>query len=282
MRPSPIALALFIVLAWPALGFAQQETTTPQLTLRNAQNAYAYGDYRTVISSLTPILEPDILLADANDQAAAYELLGLAHFFLEERAQSKLYFSRLVRLRPHHVLDPVRVPPPAISHFDAIKAELKPELEKMRAALEAQKEAEERRRKKANLLRVERDVRINSKLIAALPLGAGQFQNGDSTLGGLFLGSQLLTGVASITCYALVENLRGTDGRFRPDDAATARQLQTAQITTGASTVLLMVIGATQALLNFKSSKLIQERTFKRNPEQSTIELGPSTFIYRF
>ncbi len=275
MRYSPIALVLAIVLTGMVPSYGQTISNAPQVSLRNAQNAYAFGDYRAVISGLTPILEPDVLLSDANDQASAYELLGLAHFFLEARAESRVYFERLIRLRPYHMLDPVRVPPPAISYFEEIKTALKPELEKTRAALAAQQAAEEKRRRQENLLRIERDVRVNSKLLAVMPFGAGQFQNGDPLLGGLFLGGQLITALTSIVSYALIEDLRGTDGRFRPDEASRARQLQTAQISSGSAAVLLMVVGATQAILNFKETRLIREKTYERKGPSSMVRVGP-------
>jgi tetratricopeptide (TPR) repeat protein len=253
-----------------------------QSGLKNARNAYAFGDYPAVIASLTPIIEPDILLPNAEDQAAAYEMLGLAHFFLEELAQSRLFFERLIRLRPGHVLDPVRIPPPAITQFDLIKSELEPELERTQAALRAQQAAEAERRRRANLVRIERDVRVNSRLVASLPFGAGQFQNGDQLLGGLLLGSQLLTAVASAACYIGVERLRGVDGKFRPDDAERAQSLQTVQIATGTTALALMLAGAAHALITFEPVRVLDERSFSRPRKSGSTSIYPGGIEFHF
>ena len=95
----------------------------PSEDLRDAENSYLYGDYPRVIRKVTPLVEPDILIPAEKDLTRAYELLGLAHFFLDEKKRSRIYFEKLIRMRPGANLDPVLVPPPAVAFFQAIKTE---------------------------------------------------------------------------------------------------------------------------------------------------------------
>ena len=73
-------------------------------------------------------------------------------------------------------------------------------------------EAEQRRREEmARLTRnvyVERTREKRSLLVALMPFGAGQFQNGSKSKGILFLSSELFLGATAITAYFLHSGLR--------------------------------------------------------------------------
>jgi hypothetical protein len=100
--------------------------------------------------------------------------------------------------------DSLTFPPPLISLFlqvrkefaDAIKAEEKKRLQEVARIAEAAraKEKAERRRisKLETLASTEVVIRQNSRFVASLPLGVGQFQNGSTTLGTVFLVSEAL------------------------------------------------------------------------------------------
>ena len=161
-------LVILGVMVW-----ATTVLSAPKDELRDAENSYLYGDYPRVVEKLTPLVEPDILLPDPDQQARAYELLGLAHFFLDEPPKAKKFFERLIRFRPDRTLDPVLVPPPVVSFFDGIKASLAEEIAATREALRKQKLAEAERLRRAKEKQISR-IRVNSQVVAALPFGAGQ------------------------------------------------------------------------------------------------------------
>ncbi len=225
---------------------------SPADGLRDAENSYLYGDYPRVIRKLTPLVEPDILLPEPNQQARAYELLGLAHYFVDDQAASQKFFERLIRLRPDRRLDPVLIPPPAVAFFEEIKASLAKEIASTREALRKEQEAEEERRRRALSTEVVREVRINSQLEAVLPFGVGQFQNEDETLGYAFLTAEVIAISTSVGLYLGIENMRRPDGRFASEDLGRVESLQYGQLTAGWLAVALVALGAAHALYNFE------------------------------
>ncbi|MGB0646980.1 MAG: hypothetical protein ACPGQS_07385, partial [Bradymonadia bacterium] len=233
----------------------------PAEELRDAENSYLYGDYARVLRKIIPVIEPDLLLSDENKIARAYELAGLASFFLEDKESARRQFEKLIRLRPNFRLDPVKVPPPAISFFDQLRDQLKEDIARIRAALQKHAEEEERKKRLANLVKVRRDVKINSRTVALLPFGIGQFQNDDHTLGQFFLASQALSAAASIGFFLGVESMRTSSGRFRTSDVTRARQFRTAQMTTGVTALALALIGIAEAQWSFKQQTTLQEET---------------------
>ena len=255
MRARSLALtfALAHLLGWPAPASAQDELETedPRLRLRDAENSYLYGDYARVTRTLTPLVEPDIRLVAANDQARAYELLGLAHFFLDDPTNARKFFSRLVQFRPDFRINPVLVPPHVVAFFDEVRASLEAEIEATRAELRRQREAEEEARRRASVRELYFERRVNSRFVAAMPLGIGQFQNGDAGLGTLFLGAELLSAGLSVGFFLAVEDLRQPDGLFARDDVARARALQTAQLISGGIALGVTALGIAQALWAF-------------------------------
>ncbi|MCA9525404.1 MAG: hypothetical protein KC549_03795 [Myxococcales bacterium] len=124
-----------------------------------------------------------------------------------------------------------------------------------------------------NQVLVEIETRRNSRLVAVLPFGVGQFQNGDDLLGGLFLGSELVAVALSATFLIASESLRQPDGLFTPQDVDQARSLRTAQLVSGGVAAALMVGGVVHALVTFRD-----EIEVKRTTIQPTVRpvVGPT------
>lgn len=268
-RPSLLALltlllAPLVVWAGPAEDFEQ------------GRNAYLYGDFKQVVDKLSPLVDPDIKLADPEDLARAYELLGLSYFYLDRKDDARRIFERLVRFRPDMRLNPVLVPPPAVAFHEEVRAALADDIARERAALRRRQQEEEERRRKANQVLVEIETRRNSRLVAVLPFGVGQFQNDEPVLGGLLLGSELVSIGLSVTFFLMVEDLRNASGpyvnRFPREDLDRAESLQTAQLVSGGVAVGLMVFGAAHALWRYRDR--VEEGRTTRRP--STPDLGPS------
>ncbi len=239
------------------------ETDDPKVALALADLAYEYGDYPKVIKLLTPFIEPEIRFPDPENVAHVYEVLGLSSAFLEQEKPARMWFERLIRHRPDWKLNPALVPPATIQLFEEVRDSLREELDRERQLfLERQKEEEERRRL-ANSTQVIFEKRRNSRVVALVPFGAGQFQNDQPVLGALFLGSELLAVSLSIGFYAGVEDLRQPDGRFAREDVSRAESLQTAQLVSGGAALALMVAGITHALLTFKEDVDVQRTTIK-------------------
>ncbi len=245
----------------------------PERELADAENSYLYGDYPRVVRKLTPLVEPDVLLVSATDQAQAYELLGLAHFFLDQRELARKYFERLIKFRPDYELNPVLVPPPVVAFYGELHETLADEIKRRRDELRRQEEAEQERRRLASTIVYER--RLNSRFVASMPFGMGQFQNEDPGLGALFLGTELLATGLSFGFYLAVLDLRAEDGTFARGDVARAESLQQAQLVSGGIALALVLGGILEAHLAFDADDGLTE--VRPGPV-----IGPQGLLWRF
>ena len=192
------------------------------------------------------------MIADPQMLTLAYEYLGLAHFYLGHKERATGYFKDLIYFRPEHRLDPVRVPPNAVSLYNQLHIALQEELTQRQEAMARQSELEEERRLRKMRLPIVLERQVNQKLIAFLPFGAGQFQNQEPGLGYFFLGSELIAVGLSAGFFWGVESLRQSDGRFMKRDYLFAQQLQRAQLISGGVAIGLMVSGVILALLRYQ------------------------------
>jgi len=228
--------------------------------LRDGENWFVYGDFDQVVSHLKPLVEPKLQLTQREDAVRALELLGLACFYLRREDEARGYFEQLVRQSPDHLLDPLTVPPPAIRFYEEIRARLSKELELQREAVKRQLEREAELRRQANIVVERVELRRNSRVLAVVPLGVGQFQNDDDLAGYLFLGAELATSTASVALWASVERLRNASGRFDGRDVSRAQHLRTAQVVTGAAALGLIIAGAAHGLATFREESEIRKQ----------------------
>jgi tetratricopeptide (TPR) repeat protein len=251
-----LALGLTVCAASPA----RAEDNGAVESLRDGENWFIYGDFDQVVKRLQPLVEPTLRFERRDDAARAFELLGLACFYLRREADARRYFEQLIRREPDRLLDPLTVPPPATRFYEEIRTRLAKELELQRDALKRQLEIEAEQRRQANLVVERIELRRNSRVLAVVPFGVGQFQNDDNLVGTIFLAAELATAASSIAFWLAVEDLRNSTGRFDPNEVERARQLRTAQVATGASALALMVAGATHALATFREESEIRKQ----------------------
>jgi hypothetical protein len=116
--------------------------------------------------------------------------------------------------------DSLVFPQKVVDRFLKVREELYAELRAAeRAQIEkARREAREKQRRDsedwARMLLLERLARQevvvtkNRRWIAIVPFGAGQFQNGDATLGWVFLGTEVALGITALTSLAVHSHLQ--------------------------------------------------------------------------
>jgi hypothetical protein len=162
------------------------------------------------------ITDPD-LIERARGLAAA-SLVALHRV-----AEADAYIEQLLLDNPAFVPNPAVFQPEVIDRFTAVRARVRAQIEaaaKKKADAEraarqkAEKGREDERRWIAELRRLAgREVVIerNSRWIAALPFGVGQFQNGDTGLGWAFLIGEALAGAGSIASAAVVAGYQNVD-----------------------------------------------------------------------
>jgi len=207
--PLPLLLALAVVAA--------------PTELKRARDRFEFGAYADCAGTLRKYLATDPPLAD--DQAVdAYRMLGISEYHLGDIAAARAAFVNLLSFDPEFALDAFLVPPPIVDFFDRVKRESEPALaplrERRRELREQQRLAEEARRR---LLAEEQArsgpptklVRVQERvyLFNWLPLGAGQFQNGDRAKGTAIAAGQMVAGLVNLG--AIVVHNQLADDRSR-------------------------------------------------------------------
>ncbi|MFN3197979.1 MAG: hypothetical protein ACE366_06110 [Bradymonadia bacterium] len=248
--------------------------------LERANRAYTFGDYQTAVNELTPAVEPKMRLVGIGEQARAFELLGLSHWYLGQTSLAQRYFRRMILLNPDKALDPRLVPPPIIEFYDGLRADLADDIKRSEAELRKRIEEEERQRQERNALIREVTIEKRERLVALLPFGAGQFQNGDHKLGWFFMISEGAAAMTSLACFLAIESLRQDNTRFRQDETDLAQNLQTVQLTSAYLAIGLGLVGIIEAQVSF-TEQVETDRGFLRPGGPDGSPAG-ATFIWRW
>jgi len=191
-----LALAT-LVFAW-ALGPSTARADEIE-DFEEARQAYESQDFEravtlfeSMVGGATPRIRNPILILEARKYLAA------AYLFVDRRADAKEQFAALLRADAAYELDPYAFPDAVISLFAEVQEEIAEELaeaerqrraadERLRRdALERDLAQQERIALLEELARQEVVEEKNSRLVATMPFGVGQFQNGHLTLGRFF------------------------------------------------------------------------------------------------
>jgi hypothetical protein len=181
--------------------------------LKRAKDRFEFGAYADAAGTLRQLLakRSDLPAAEAVE---AYRMLGIAEYQIGDKLAARAAFVNLLSYEPDFALDPFLVPPPIVEFFDAVKKEHEPALEPLRERrrelAEQQRLAEEARRRllaeetartgpPGKVIRVEQRV----YLFNWLPLGAGQFQNGERAKGTAIAAGQLVLGLVNLTAIVV-------------------------------------------------------------------------------
>jgi len=264
-----------LIAAPSLLFFLALQASSPSAEYERGKIAFDRGEYARAIEILRPLLYPEPRLESEGQIVVAHRMLGVAHLFERQNDQAAQEFRKLLQLRPVFRMEPLIDPPLVVDFFNGVLKQYEAELGDL-ARLRQQADADERRR--ADAVRngptvIERRFVRNSMMVAFLPFGAGQFQNGHRTKGWVFLGSEaFLAGVsvAAFTTNFAVYGFRpviqceptpdpmarsaGCAPGFRPTSAQDRSQLLLkVQLLSGALFFAAAIWGVTDAILNFQS-----------------------------
>ena len=186
--------------------------------LERAKSSYDAGRYAEGVDRLREILTPASPNAlrepAAIERARAYLAACLIALGRAEEADTEI--EKIIRNNPVFSPDPVTFPGKVVDRFIEIKSRLKGEIEaafRARAAAEAAAKAKVEKQQREyieslqQLARTETTVVRNSRWIAMLPFGVGQFQNGQEALGYTFLVAEAALAVASVTSSMIRDGL---------------------------------------------------------------------------
>ncbi len=278
VRGSPF-LALVLVSALLAAGGRAQADGLSDL--EKAHNAYvahkyedAEGRLRVLLDARTGSLKEPDNIADARMYLAAVLLAQ------GKKIEAQTVFEQLLRDKPDYQPDSLRVTLQATDALSDVRSRMREELaanlaEKVRQAQEARTKLESEKQKAAlrfamleKLASEETVVQRNSRWVALVPFGVGQFQNGQTTLGWFFLTTESLLAVgsgvgAAVTYYDelqtndALKNGTGTAPQYR----ALAEDAFVVSNVLGAGFALVAVVGILHAETTFVPERLeVRER----------------------
>jgi len=290
--------ALLLLLGMLAAGVAPaQEPMDPAVAALNA--SYEYGKYAEVLERAAERIDRG-RLTEA-DLVTLHKLAGLSAFNLNRMEEAARHFRALLRLEPDFNLDPFMVPPPTVAYLDDLRRQMAAELALVRQEQRLRKErerneterrdreraeAEEQRRRLETLSRqvTVRQVEKRSFLVNFVPFGAGQFQQGRSSMGTLLASSEgafALTSVISFFAYEAlyttgsveVDGVRGptrVSVRYIPTErVAQAETLQLLKWGSAIGFYAVYALGVTDSLLHHQD-QVVQTSTETLAPASST------------
>ncbi len=249
-------LLVALALAAP-LAPAATRAGPPDQDFQAAENTFRFQDYKTAERLLSDLLYPEIRLINPDQVVKAREYLGACYYWIGDEKRMEEEFTVLLTLAPSYKLDPFYYPVPLIERFDVLRKRLS-DLHMLSTDPPRPRVPTE----PARCERVEETIVQRSNATVFLPFGVGQFANGHTVKGVLFLTGETLALGANIGTYVAAERLRGADGLYSRVDADRARTLRIIQYSALGAFVGLAVWGIVDAALGFQ-------------PEQRSVKVGP-------
>jgi len=199
-----------------------------------ARSAYESQDYAKAAGLFQALAGGDVpQLTNRSLVLESKKYLGASYLFLGKIQQAEQEFTRLLRMDPGYLLDPLAFPEEVQRLFARVKMQLEAERraseeerkrEEQRIAREQTERAQQERERWEKLTRLA-EVEIvqekRSRWLALVPFGAGQFQNGHSALGAVLAVTEGSLLALSVVTYVLHDHLRGQ--RPKPNEVEDAR-----------------------------------------------------------
>jgi hypothetical protein len=180
-----------------------------------ARQAYEARNWRETIRRFDALVgsEPP-RLSDPVYIVESRKYLAAAYVFENQPERAEAQFERLLDQEPNYEIDPNAFSPDVVAIFNRVDRRMTQLREEREARERAEREAAQERERQRLLrenqrlrdlearAREERVVSERSRVIATVPFGVGQFQNGNVGLGVLFAVSEVLLGGAAIGLFA--------------------------------------------------------------------------------
>jgi len=205
-RPSrllPIALVLWASIAW----------ADERADFEKARVAYLKKDYVEASARFEAMLDPKSGTVKTPELVNEAQFCwGAVKFAQGDVAGAHVLWRRVVLSNAQYTADPLSYPRPVLEDFITYKSSLNSEIiqqqqqQAAQIAAQQEKDRKERIRLEARVKELEKLTAVEtievkgSRLVALLPFGIGQFQNGKTALGWFFLATE---GIAVLTTVAL-------------------------------------------------------------------------------
>jgi tetratricopeptide (TPR) repeat protein len=235
MRRTALSGLVLVLMAAFALPVAADELSDFESARRNydKQNyAKAARGLESLVGGVVPRATSPVVRLESR------KYLGATYLFLGKKEAAREQFRALLEEDPEYDIDPVAFPEAVVQTFQEVQQEVAAKraredaLEAVRRQREQSDEVEELIRQQERigaleeLAAVETVEKVNSRWIAALPFGIGQFQNQDRPLGIMFAVTESAFLVASIATFIGHNSLR--DENPAPSEIDRARRVERA------------------------------------------------------
>jgi tetratricopeptide (TPR) repeat protein len=218
------------VLARPALADDLTDFEKARALYEKRNYAGAVNAFMAMVGTDPPRVSERLL------QLESRKYLGAGLLFQGRADEARNQFRLLLMQEPTYALDPLAFPKDVVTLFLRVQAEVQAEQRHVREA-EEQARAEQQRlqqqaadAERANLQRLltlageAETERKNSRWIASMPFGVGQFQNGHKNLGMALAVLESVAAVASVATYLGHQQI--ADDRPGQEDLDETRRLE--------------------------------------------------------
>jgi hypothetical protein len=223
-----VLLALVMGLASPARADDLGDFEAARALYDKQAYAAAVDALRALVGTDPPRVSDPLLVIESRKYLAASLL------FLGATEDAKTQFRLLLAQEPRYTLDPLAFPNDVLALFEKVKAEIQREIDRKREAEETARRQAEERARLAELVRRENLARLrvlaedsesvveNSRWVATIPFGVGQFQNEHNGFGVALAMSEGLAAATSLISFIAHEQL--VDDHPSPADVDDAQR----------------------------------------------------------
>jgi tetratricopeptide (TPR) repeat protein len=263
MRRTTLTGLVVVLMAAFALPVAADELSDFEAARRNYDKqsyAKAARGLESLVGGVIPRARNPVVRLEAR------KYLGATYLFLGKDGDAREQFRLLLEEDPDYDIDPVAFPEAVVETFQEVQAEVTAELAQ-KEALDAARQQRERASELEELIEQQQRIqaleelaatetteKVNSRWIAALPWGIGQFQNENRKLGIMFAVTESAFLAASIATFIGHNSLR--DENPAPSEIARAQRVEKALrignwVSVGAL-VSFYIAGVIEAEVRFK------------------------------
>ena len=235
MRRTALSGLVFVLMAAFALPVAADELSDFDSARRQYEKqnyAKAARGLESLVGGVVPRATNSVVRLEAR------KYLGATYLFLRKKEAAREQFRALLEEDPDYDIDAVAFPKAVVQTFQEVQREVAAERAR-EEALEAARQRRARSHEVEELIRQRQRIetleelaaaetveKVNSRWIAALPFGIGQFQNEDRKLGIMFAVTETAFLAASIATFIGHNSLR--DENPAPGEVDRARRVERA------------------------------------------------------
>lgn len=256
------------------------------------RNSYEAGRYKEAADRFQSMLDPGsrhVVREPLIVQKVRTYYVGCL-IALERSSDADAQIETLLRDDPSFSPDPAVFPGVVLDRFADVRARIRQDLEtraRQRAeadrlarekAIESQRREQERFQALEALAKQEVHVQHNSRWVAMIPFGAGQFQNGQTALGWSFLAVETSLAVTTIVTSGIVQSLQSQGLRSGVDTVELNNRVDQARGINNVAWAALMAI-AVGGVAHAQLTYVPEAREIRGRPLPKGLRVTPSAGI---